>query len=131
VNAYITKRLTVEAVQWTGTNLDEVRAFAGPDFIDAAGDGHLWIRNAEGPDQIHPGDWMSREPGMPLILHSPAAWSRLYEPSPEPPRSPDAADLTLAKIATPWAGLNHSPDNHADTQLAQALTAWLQARGIY
>jgi hypothetical protein len=51
-------------------------------------------------------------------------------PPPEPPpsRSPDAADLALAKIATPWAGLYHTGRNE---QLAQALAAWLTARGIY
>ena len=54
----------------------------------------------------------------------------MTEPTP-PSRSPDAADLALAKVATPWVGLHHSRDNHQDQQLAQALAAWLQARGIY
>jgi hypothetical protein len=47
---------------------------------------------------------------------------------PEPPRTPDDADLALAKVAVPWVGLHHIGGNK---QLAQALTAWLQARGIY
>jgi hypothetical protein len=50
-------------------------------------------------------------------------------PALEPPsRSPDAADLALAKIAVPWVGRYHSGRNE---QLAQALAAWLTARGIY
>ena len=62
---------------------------------------------------------------------------RLMEPAmqpgqlPAPPssRSPDAADLALAKIATPWVGLYHIGDHNK--RLAQALAAWLTARGIY
>jgi len=53
---------------------------------------------------------------------------------PEPPRSPDAADLTLAKNATPWLrlyGHGHASGDSIEGKLAQALTAWLQARGIY
>jgi hypothetical protein len=49
-------------------------------------------------------------------------------PGPPPSRSPDDADLALAKVATPWVGLYHVGRNE---QLAQALTAWLTARGIY
>ena len=52
----------------------------------------------------------------------------MTQPPPEPPRAPDAADLALAKAAVPWVGLHHIGGNK---QLAQALTAWLQARGIY
>lgn len=58
---------------------------------------------------------------------------KLMEPAmqpgqPPPSRSPDAADLALAKIATPWVGLHHTG---RDEQLAMALAAWLAARGIY
>ncbi len=50
-------------------------------------------------------------------------------PQPQPPsRSPDAADLALAKVATPWVGLHHIGGNR---KLAEALAAWLTARGIY
>jgi hypothetical protein len=50
-------------------------------------------------------------------------------PPPEPPPQPaDAADLALAKVATPWVGLHHIGGNR---QMAAALTAWLAARGIY
>ena len=51
------------------------------------------------------------------------------QPGQQPPsRSPDAADLALAKIAVPWIPQYHSGRNE---QLAQALAAWLTARGIY
>jgi hypothetical protein len=54
----------------------------------------------------------------------------MTEPTPpEPPsRSPDAADLALAKVATPWVGRYHTGGNE---ELVQALAAWLAARGIY
>jgi hypothetical protein len=61
-------------------------------------------------------------------------------PDTPPSRSPDAADLALAKIATPWAGLHIGgetkvaadlADIRSHTELAEALTAWLAARGIY
>jgi hypothetical protein len=83
MTAYRSRPLTVEAVQWTGANLDEIREFAGPDFIDVNGE-RVWIRNTEGPFEIHPGYWISRQPGMPLILHSPAAWDRIYQPEGDP-----------------------------------------------
>ena len=53
------------------------------------------------------------------------------EPCEPPSRSPDAADLTLARIATPWAGLNIGASDRSNAEMAQALTAWLQARGLY
>ena len=67
--------ITVDAVQWTGSNLAEVREFAGPDFISAAGE-HVWVRNTAGPFQIHPGYWLSRSGDGPIVLTSPAAWKR-------------------------------------------------------
>jgi hypothetical protein len=49
--------------------------------------------------------------------------------SPPPPsRYPDDADLALARVATPWVGRYHTGGNW---KLAEALTAWLTARGIY
>jgi hypothetical protein len=53
-------------------------------------------------------------------------------PSP-PSRSPDPADLALAKIAVPWMGLHQNTPPHpaGNAKLAQALAAWLTARGIY
>jgi hypothetical protein len=50
------------------------------------------------------------------------------EPAP-PQRSPDAADLALAKIAVPFIRLHHI--GAEDLQMAEALAAWLTARGIY
>lgn len=52
----------------------------------------------------------------------------MTEPTPPPVRLPDAADLALAKVAVPWLVFPHSA---ANTELAEALTAWLAARGIY
>lgn len=48
-----------------------------------------------------------------------------------PSRTPDAADLALARVATPWSGLHIGCENKIHAELAQALAAWLAARGIY
>jgi hypothetical protein len=49
--------------------------------------------------------------------------------SPPPPsRYPDDADLALARTAVMWVGLHHIGGNK---HMAEALAAWLTARGIY
>jgi hypothetical protein len=82
MTTYVSRHVTTEAVQWTGENLDEVKAFAGEDFIGVrTSDGHVWVRNAEGPALIHPGYWLSRQrAGQPLVLRSPYAFSEMWEP---------------------------------------------------
>jgi len=76
VTAWTSASITVSAVQWTGSNLAEVREFAGPDFISAS-DEHVWVRNAGGPFQIHPGYWLARSDEDPtIVISSPAAWKR-------------------------------------------------------
>ena len=54
-------------------------------------------------------------------------------PPPEPPRAADDADLALAQVAVPWMNLHRNTPPHpaGNAKLAQALTAWLTARGIY
>lgn len=78
---YVTRHLAVSAVQWAGGNTEEIRAFAGSDFLFAA-DGRVWVRNAAGPWELRLRDWVSREDGKPLIVHSEAAFARLWEPCP-------------------------------------------------
>jgi hypothetical protein len=77
---YVTRQLAVEAVQWTGSNTEEIRAFAGTDFLFTE-DGRVWVRNAAGPWELKLRDWISREDGKALIAHSEAAFARLWEPA--------------------------------------------------
>jgi hypothetical protein len=76
----MTRRVTADAVQWTGTNTGDIRAFAGPDFLFAE-DGRVWVRNAAGPWELELRDWVSRQDGKPLMVHSEAAFARLWEAS--------------------------------------------------
>jgi hypothetical protein len=73
---YVTAPVTGEAVKFDGLNEAEIRDFAGPDFLDAAG-GRVWVRNAEGPVEVHPGWFLAREEqGPSLIVYAPGAFSR-------------------------------------------------------
>lgn len=49
-------------------------------------------------------------------------------PPPAPGPAPGDADLTLAKTAVPWVG--HRPPRRSQS-MADALTVWLQSRGLY
>jgi len=78
---YVTKHIIVDAIQWTGHNLGEIRDFAGPDFMekDATTD-NVWVRNAQGPYAMRTGYWVLRQSGHPLRVVSPAAFDATYEP---------------------------------------------------
>jgi hypothetical protein len=78
---YATRELTVEAVQWTGDNTEQVRAFAGDRFLFADG-GRVWVRLSHGPWELCPRDWVTREPDGPgLWVHSEGAFASLWEPA--------------------------------------------------
>lgn len=81
MTVYVSRQITAEAVQWDGANLAEVQAFAGDDFINGEPGGHVWVRNSEGPFQIHPGYWLTRQPGEPLVVRSPYAFEEMWEPA--------------------------------------------------
>jgi hypothetical protein len=66
VTRYRKRPVEVEAVQWTGANTDEVRAFLGTDFLghmEDAGSGRLsrvTVATREGSLVAKPGDWLIR-----------------------------------------------------------------------
>lgn len=71
---YTTVPLSGQAIPRNGGNEDEIRDFAGPDFIEAR-DGRVWIRVAEGLAEVHPGWLVAREEGE-LVLYAPGAFRR-------------------------------------------------------
>lgn len=78
---FITKAIIAEAVQWTGDNLAEIRAFAGDDFLFAEA-GRVWVRNSAGPWELALGDWVRRhEDGGPLMVSSAAAFDCVWAPA--------------------------------------------------
>jgi len=61
---YVKKPILIEAVQWTGENEEEIRAFAGLAILHADEE-HLLIETAtdDEPSQamVYPGDWVVRD----------------------------------------------------------------------
>jgi hypothetical protein len=57
----------VEAVQWTGSNADQLRAFCGRDF--------------DGMDPMEPGDWVVKA-DEDFLVFSPVDFATYYEPAP-------------------------------------------------
>ncbi len=70
---YVTIPATGKAVEFTGTNVDEIREFAGDGFLHAA-DGIAWVMTADGPAGLHPG-WLAAREGDALMVYSAAAFS--------------------------------------------------------
>jgi hypothetical protein len=79
---YTTRRLVAAAIQWTGSNLGEVRKLTGSDFlhcqVGAAGHTRLWVLTADGPAEVRDGFWISRADDAPLFVHSAAAFERHF-----------------------------------------------------
>ena len=82
---YRTRQLTVEAVQYTGTNLDKVRALAPPGaaaWQPVYREPVILVTTPGRPDRLlHPGDWASWD-GVSITLHSPQAFAKVWEPVP-------------------------------------------------
>jgi hypothetical protein len=98
--AYRQRPLEAEALQWTGTNADELRAFAGTDFDTIDPQDRI-----EDPDQdaqllveashwvgIGPGDWVLRFEGY-FVAKSDAAFRAVWEPAVSSPAPADRAAL--------------------------------------
>jgi hypothetical protein len=79
---YTSRRITVTAIQWTGGNLEAIKDFAGDDFLHADGTVPV-VRQSAGPWPLALGDWISREDGKALFVHSEAAWARMWDPAEE------------------------------------------------
>jgi DNA-binding PadR family transcriptional regulator len=58
VSRYRARPRFVEAVQWDGTNLDEVRKLAG-DMAQLDENGVLWIRTPDANERTTLGDWVT------------------------------------------------------------------------
>ncbi len=76
------KPLTIEAVQWTGDNLDEIQAF-DPDHRRILGGGAmpLVIWTLEGPLNAQVGDWIVRGVKGELYPVKPEVFEATYEPA--------------------------------------------------
>jgi hypothetical protein len=82
---YVTVPTAGKAVQFTGSNADEIREFAGPAFVDACA-GRVWVMTGDGPAELHPGWWAALEgEGESLLVYSATAFTR---------RVPGAASVT-------------------------------------
>ena len=70
---YVKKSTIVEAMEWTGDNLDEIRAFAGPHLEEIPLDGcanGLRVIVPEGEMWARAGDMIIKEDGMiyPILI---------------------------------------------------------------
>ena len=52
------KPVVIEAVQWTGENIDELRAFTGVSFSISFENGRIPIQTLEGEITADVGDWI-------------------------------------------------------------------------
>lgn len=52
----------IEAIQWTGENLDEVKAFIGENGAPDASGQTILLMNSYGGSVVQEGDWIIRDP---------------------------------------------------------------------
>jgi hypothetical protein len=76
-----TARTTVTAVQWKGTNLDEVEDFAGDDYLGQHG-GQVRVQTVAGPRAAGKNEWLLRGtgPDSTLIVQSEHAFGVFFPP---------------------------------------------------
>lgn len=78
---YVSRPREVDAVQFTGNNIAELKKFGGHAVTDAK-NGYLWIELSHGGALLRPGFWLVRgEKGLSVL--SDANFQNVYE---EPPR---------------------------------------------
>lgn len=72
----------VEAVQWTGGNVEDVRAFGGDDIgYHHSTTGTLYIETMEGTMKALPGDWIIRGVQGEYYPCRPDIFKATYEPA--------------------------------------------------
>jgi hypothetical protein len=111
----------VEAVQWTGSNADQLRAFCGRDF--------------DGMDPMEPGDWVVKA-DEDFLVFSPVDFATYYEPAVPAPATSQAEaiascpgrELDPNPCRCPCYGCKHhcsahNPDEVPDSESAPAETA--------
>jgi hypothetical protein len=82
VGGYRKKAVEVEAVQWTGENIEEIRAFLRPEeFTQNSGNGSLWLRlRREGLGMVFKGRFIVRHGDGKLERFAPEIFEATYEP---------------------------------------------------
>lgn len=95
IKAYIKKPLSVQAVQWTGDNTNEIIDFGGTvngrNTISDIGEFYLVIRTLEGDMKISIGDYVIRGTSGEYYPCKPDIFERLYE---------EQNDMTYKEIIT-------------------------------
>lgn len=84
---YLTKPVKVRAIQWTGENLAEVRAFLGGamPYPKPDADNHIWFEGGRELVSCGPGNWMIEEaPGRYVWCHDDEFTQKHY-PAPGTP----------------------------------------------
>jgi hypothetical protein len=115
---YRNKTAEVDAVQWTGDNADELRAFAGLAFDEIAPEDR--VQDPEATAQVcddnawkllHAGDWVIRR-GEDFERWRADDFAKLYEPADSPPPNlhgqlADRLDAEWGNVAAFVRGLAH------------------------
>lgn len=79
IQEFLRPAAKVEAVQWTGHNLDEVIAFADGAEVSAAS-GLLTVALLSGPAVLQVGSWLVRENTRLLVCTDAAKQTQCWEP---------------------------------------------------
>jgi hypothetical protein len=86
---YVKRPLPVEAIQWTGTNIEALHAAYGPTDLSAPdpalGHQHLEVRTLEGTMRARVGDWIIRGVYGELYPCREHIFADTYMPAPAPP----------------------------------------------
>jgi hypothetical protein len=72
------KPVVIEAVQWTGYNQDQVKAFAASSFEETVTE--IGIQTLEGFMRALPGDWIIKGVNGEFYPCKPDIFSKTYEP---------------------------------------------------
>ncbi len=134
------KPVVIEAVQWVGSNLDEVMAFCAGNAtyeLMARGNSELIIstlEDGEGTAQhvASRGDWIIRGVQGEYYPCKPDIFTATYENAYPTPPAPDDMDALVKRLRAPayWmsgSGEGHEGENNAPREAADAITA-LRAR---
>lgn len=74
------KPVEVEAIQWTGSNPNRVKAFTGEQAVINFGSGELRIPTLEGVMTAQAGDWIIRGVAGEFYPCKPDIFEQTYEP---------------------------------------------------
>lgn len=84
---------SIDALQWTGSNADAVKAFLGQSLIGIHDRGFISVAAGRGALRGEPGHWIVRKHGSDVFALLPdAVFTQLYTPVEEAAISPTLAD---------------------------------------